>query len=325
MKKPLPIESLVRWAFKQELPKERARTFLRGPTGYGTPWGAVTKTGVQGMKVDEPDVANRYGLVPDFTATTDPHPDAARIWAATRDLDGLQFDLPDDWAPLNDMGDLGEHGLQAIKQALGAVSIVDRQGVRHLRDRYQPAFLIQHCAILGAPDWDCPKPTLKTRRSADGRIRWFLREKVVTETETFEIEVDGYDARHKAPKPGAYRKEYLDPDPMKAAIARAEYEIWHAALSILAEELGDRLEAYLALPTELSVRPWEGEFAKAPRVLRDMREKQPEIGARRVATVPKAKETPKAGPVRSVPVEEYAPPARRTMRADARVSRRRAG
>lgn len=299
-KKKMPIDALIRWAYTVELPKAQARgrTFLR-PEGWAMPWGAVTKTGMLGAEIDEPDIRNRYGLAPDVTAHSDPHPDAVRLYNEVRGLDELSFDVPEDWYPLADIcpedGPLAPWARGAVIRGLdemliagpstteAAVSrgarsaevVATRAPRRTLRRPVSD--LIRRIAVLGPPDTAADTPSLEVVRATNGRPRYFIRETIVTATGPVEVEVDGYDRKRRLPKPGAYTKSYLDPDPADVVLRRAEHQVWHAACGILVTLLHGRLEAHAAEPADFPPWPWETGQRPAPRVLLDLRPPQPSI------------------------------------------------
>lgn len=310
MKKLISIENLLRWTYRDELPKEQVSTgFLRGPQGYGTPWGSVTKTGMLGQPIDEPDIRNRYGVVPDLTAQGGAHPDAVRVWIEVQDLANVDFVLPDDWYPLADLGDLksysqaslgpgkllcvltprerlcplsdfGEfenYGRAALAIAKKSLCVRDIAGRQHLKR--SSVQLLEHFTLMGTvPDWRLPPPEETICRKENGTPRWFIKEPMLTDDEggTIEIEADGMHRTRRRPKMGAYLKVYLDPDPILAAIARIEYRIWHSALGILAERLAGRLDDHDVVASDRPAEPWEGGAPAPPRVLMDLRTPQPE-------------------------------------------------
>lgn len=262
------IEEVLRWAYRDELPKvtQTVRAHV-GPLQFGQAWGGVERYGELLTLIDAPE--NMWGVVPDFTATTDPHPDAVMVAEAVADLDGLDIDLPDDWYPLADLGDLGALGAAAVSRATGRLFLVDADGRRRLRSTPR-RLVVKHAIMGGSPVWEADVPALKVECGANGRAKWFERVMVTTETGSMEVEVDGYDAKRHAPRPGAYRKEFLDPDPADAAISRGEYEVWHAALGVLVEELAGRLTSRDVAPCPRPVRPWEGTPIAPRRVLPDL-------------------------------------------------------
>ncbi len=303
-----PIENLVRWAYRDELPKEGlgARRFLR-PLAFGSPWASVTKAGVLGTDIQEPDIRNRFGVTPDLTAQTAPHPDAVRIWHEVQELGGLELDLPPDWYPLSDMGDLGPLGKAAVAKGLDAVALRSASGKRLLRQRYEPSYLVAHCAIMGAPEWRFPKPAMKLASHENGKPRWFMRQMIETDGGPIEIEVDGFNQRAHRPHDGAYQKRHLDPDPAAAVEARAEYEIWLAALGLLVERLTGALDAHWPLPPEALPQPWEGAAKAAGAILDDRNARQPRGRVPRPRSDRPLSRKPILKPMRHILVEPTAP------------------
>src|SRR3990167_1198981 len=273
-KKSLPIDDLLRWTYRDELPKDNATAFLR-PDGFGFGWGAVSKAGKYLADVQEPDLRNRFGITPDLTSKSQPHPDAARIWFEVQTISN--FRIPEEWNPIADLGDLAHYGEAAIVKGLdrlflravpaASASLVSTRSAAGDRRRAggtlvllrAPPELIQKFAILGGcPPWEAEKPEFCTVKSKNGRPAWFINEDVTVDGESIEVETrNGLDPKRRLPKAGAYLKHYYDPDPADVVEARAEYEIWHAAISAVAEGLAGRLEEYEPLPPSLPIRPWE--------------------------------------------------------------------
>ena len=267
--KRMPIDALLSWAYREELPKDDAPGFV-DQIGYMPAWGGVERYGELMTLID--GAVNQWGVVPSFVASEGPHPDARVIGAAVRSLDEVVIGMPDaeEWAPLADMGDLGPHGAAAVARALEKATIVEADGTRVMRGRVSE--LVRICAILQRPPvWQAERPELKVEMIS-GRERWFRR---VWIEGVGEVEVDGYDRRAKRPYGDAYRKHYLDPDPMEAARARAEYEVWHAAMAVLVEELASGahgvMSAHVAEASAHPVRPWEIGAVDSPRVWKDLR------------------------------------------------------
>lgn len=272
MKRRVEIEKLIRWAYADELPKDGATSFLR-PDGFGFGWGSTAKYAKYGADVQEPDRVNRFGVTPDQAATSGPHPDAVAIHMAILELDRLDFDLPADWYPLSDIcpidGDLGTSGLAATARGLRRIVGEGRDGAKSFGRAVSEFIRIR--AILGPPDWRAEKPISKKVSYSDGRPKWFYRETISTEGGSYEVETEnGYDRKRRIGKPGAYQKHFLDPDPVEAVIARAEYQIWHSALSAVVEDVAGRLDDYEPLPIALPAWPWEEKDRPAPRILVDM-------------------------------------------------------
>lgn len=261
--KRIEIEALLRWAYRDELPKAAAAGGDRLAVGFRSGWGGVEKWGELLTLVQEPDIRNRFGLVPDYLATTEPHPDAVRVHEAVERLRLCGFEAPAGWNPIADLldaaGDLGTHGTAAVARGLAALTMVDVTGRTVLR-RSVSRLVMRQAILGGCPAWEGDVPELR-QETAHGKVRWFRR--VVLEVEGAfgpaleEIELDGFDAKQRMPFPDAYTKSFLDPDPAPVVEARAEYELWRGALDLLAEDLAHGLEAHAVLPSPRSPLPWE--------------------------------------------------------------------
>lgn len=262
------IETLLRWAYRDELPKDGAMSFLR-PAGFGFGWGS----GLDYMaNIDE---VNRYGVPIDKQAQGRPHPDATLIHVVVQDLDRLEFDLPEDWYPLSDIcpidGELGQAGLGAT--ARGLRQLYSDDGGR-MRLRRSVADFVRAKAVLGAPDWEGDQPKQRHVTDSNGKPIWYIRDCVSTETGSFEIErTTPAPGKKKSAARGAYRKTYLDPDPVDAVVRRAEYQLLLSAWAALTEDLAGRLESYEPVMSDRPAWPWEDGDRPAPRILVDLRAK----------------------------------------------------
>lgn len=252
--KPIGIEALLRWAYVDELPNGEVDRV--GPASTISNWSSAANYLELLADVDSADVRNIYGLAP-TRLEREPHPDAVTVFHAVSTLEGALFDAPAGWNPLDDMGDLGEDGAAAIQRGLARLTTtVD--GETRLR-RPVVNLVLRHAICGGAPVWEA-EPSEAKLVTANGKPCWFR--KIVEEVPgafgpvRLEVEVDGYDGRRQRPFPGAYRKTVLVPDPAEAVAARAEYQLWHAALAHLATMLIVSLEAHEVLPPALSARPW---------------------------------------------------------------------
>lgn len=262
-----PIEDLVRWALREELPKavrDRAGLVPRRRLGFGSGWGAVAEQGaLLCATVDDGRVSlNRYGVVGHFDQRLagEPHPDALAVHAGLQALDalaeaGLALEAGD-WQPLADFGDLGPLGAAAVARGLEAFA---RGGEASAFAR-RPRELVTSAAILGPPDWRGEQPRLDVERHQNGQPKWFSRRRVVSDGAfapvAYEIEVDGFDWRRRRPYDDAYRREVLVPDPVPVVIARAEYQVWRAALDVLAEEIAPLLQEWVLQPCAVPWEPW---------------------------------------------------------------------
>lgn len=267
MKKRIEIQELLRWAYRDELPK--LWNAAQGPEAFGEGWAAVERYSELLAEIDAP--RNRYGVVIDFTDLTQPHADALAVADAVQEMDCYDFSVPDGWNPLDDMTGLGVHGEAAVARALDIITITDAAGVRRLRKPISQ--LVMYRTIMGSPpEWEGEQPAVKPVKEF-GAIKWFRRVFIPLNGNGFggyEAEVDGFNTRKRMPYPDAYKKYYLDPDPQEAIIGRAEYELYHHALGQLVENLAGKLEKWLVMPTLLTARPWLGGL-QDKRILPDLR------------------------------------------------------
>jgi hypothetical protein len=115
--------------------------------------------------------------------------------------------------------------------------------------------------VLGtAPDWRAAVPLRKYVLAAKGsHPAWFRKTTITTKTgEPYEVETDGFNPKSRRPYPDAYRKTFLDPDPVFAVVARAEWQLWHMALVTVAADIANRLTGHRLLPCAADPAPWEG-------------------------------------------------------------------
>lgn len=263
-KKRVEIEALLRWAYRDELPKSQTPGRWTAPARGG--WDAMAKFGDYLTMIDE-TALNRWGVVPTGDASGEPHPDALRVAGAVSALDALEVALPACWNPFADLGDFGALGEAAADEALRRLTEVAADGTRRLRSA--PSLLVLRQAVLGGcPEWAAEKPQARPLRGPEGRPLWFVRRLITSAASDvpFEVELDGFDARARRPLPDAYQKIILDPSPVDAGASRGEYEIWRFALDVLVEELSGALEDHEPTPSTRARRPWESGVPR--RVLR---------------------------------------------------------
>jgi len=266
MKQAIGIEKLLAWTYREELPKAGAARSLSG-VGIGRAHRAVEKYG-RYLSLIDCDGENRFGVVSDLMAMEEPHPDAVRVYEAVLALEGVEIDMPEGWNPLSDMAAIGDELPAILGKAMAGLI------------RTNCALLVRRHAIMGgAPAWEAEMPVRRVV-TQQGVPLWFRRITVETSAGPVETEVNGFDRKGRRPMPGAYRKTYLDPDPTEAAIGRAEYEAWHAALAHLVGVLAGTLDAYELLPTERPARPWEEGTAEPARILPAREQVAPVSGAK---------------------------------------------
>lgn len=265
MKRRIDIEALVRWAYRDELPKVAAGEPTFAPV-MKPAWDAITLVGTLGTIIQE----NRYGVVALPCASDEPHSDALAVADAVARLDALVFVTPEGWAPLSDMGDLGALGAAAVTQGLASLTTTDETGAIRLRRPLSRLVIRQ--AVLGvAPEWRSEVPEVQEVKRF-GKPAWFRR---TARTEdgafgpaSYEVEVDGFDYKRRRPYADAYRKYVLAPDMAPLVTARAEHELWQGALNVLADDLAHAgLTAHEVVPPSRPARPWEVAASEAPRIL----------------------------------------------------------
>ncbi|WP_217577341.1 hypothetical protein [Mesorhizobium sp. GbtcB19] len=270
-----PVEDVIAWAWREELPKVPKRQ--DGPLQMAGGW---DKTGRFAELLSLVDLygVNQYGAVPDFSADSWPCHDARLIGEAVMAMDDFVLDLPDDWRPAPELDRFGGLGVRAVSEAWRRMTWADGQDRVMLR--LKPSELIIRRAVLG---WDAEAMRIEgisqeIERGGGGKPRYYVevtqhqltgrQVNGVDETVATQIEVNGTDKRGH-PMPGAYTKPYLDPDPVNAIIARAEHEIWLSCMAVLYEQVAHELEDVAMLPCAVPAQPWM-QATLSPRVLPDL-------------------------------------------------------
>lgn len=259
--KTIGIEAFLRWVYREELPKAEAPgtgAALIAET-FGGGWDAVSRQGELMTECVSDGRVNSYGVVPlPAWYGEPPHPDAYAAHKAISELGKMDFGVPADWAPLAGLGLSPEEEQDAVRRAMPRIASASADGTWCLR--FKPAELIRRHAILGdTPCWEAEVPKARFV-SANGKPLWFRMVEITNHLGRVEQrEMDGRNPRTRRPYADAYRKTILTPDPAQAAIERAEYEVWHAALGLLVEilnEPGALLSHQLGAPLT-PARPWE--------------------------------------------------------------------
>lgn len=254
--RPIDIEAALKWAYTVELPKTPRDP--AGPPAMRAGWAAMSEW------LDELSLAgrdlNRYGVAPDPMAETGPHPDAVTIHETVCALDHFILDLPEGWSPLADFPNAAADADRLSALALERLCRVDPSGARKLR-RAPRALIERHAIMGGCPDWRI-EPFESKLVQENGRTKWFRRRLVWTQTVNggeieHEVEVDGFDHKRRIPYADAYPKTVWEPDPLPGVMARGEYEVWRAALDVLAADLDGALTTWAVRPTARPWRPWE--------------------------------------------------------------------
>jgi len=265
------VDEFLTWAFVHELCKGGGEN---GVAGIGSAWSAISQVATLGVRIAAPLRSSDFGA---FLADDGPHPDAVIAGRAVAALGRIVLELPGDWGPVGDLyaaaPDILTHGEFDALVAASCERARDSLS-RASMARHVVALVIARATIGSAPDWRIEPPDAVTETGADGRPSWFVRA-VRTNPATGRdetVELFGYDASRRRPLPGAYRKFRLDPDPFAGIMARADYQIWRAAMDLvfadLAENVHGELIANRILPCAAPLAPWEGGTAPAaPRIL----------------------------------------------------------
>lgn len=271
-----PVEDVIAWAWRDELPKMPRKQ--EGPMAMAGGW---DRTGCFAELLSLVDLygVNQYGAVPDFSADAWPCRDAQLIGAAVMALDDCVLELPEDWRPAPELDAFGGLGAKAVSDAWRRMTVDHGDGRMTLR--LKPSELIIRRAVMG---WDADEMIIDgTEQRFDawpnGEAKWFVRKTVDVIvggdgngndiTEPQDVELNGWNSKSRRPMPDAYRKPYLDPNPVNAIIARAEHEIWLSALAGLHDELVDQMEDIAMLPSAIPAQPWQSP-PKPARVLPDL-------------------------------------------------------
>ena len=270
-----PVEDVIAWAWRDELPKVPKR--VDGPMTMAGGWDRAGRFAELLSLVDLFGV-NQFGAVPDFSADSWPCADAQLIGGAVMALDDYALELPEDWRPAPELDRFGGLGAKAVSEAWRRMTIDDGQGRVTLR--LKPSELIIRRAVMGweADTMRLDDTTQEIERHGNGKPRYFVRTTQdqltgrvvdgVDETVARLVEVKGTNKKGE-PLPGAYTKPFLDPDPVNAIIARAEHEIWVSALAMVFDAVAAQLEDVEMTASTVPMCPW---LADAPmvRVLPDL-------------------------------------------------------
>jgi hypothetical protein len=267
LKKQIRIEALLHWTYFDELPKGQDCCYPPF-SGFKEGWASIAEFGNY-LSVIDNGVCNLWGALPAFDRRGGPHEDALAVVKAVEALDEKIVDLPPQWDPFSDLPSLGSAGDEARAKVVERIKMQDGGGASKLR--IKPSALVFNYAILGGcPPWEIDTPSLKHVCGFNGKPKWFIRKTEIVNGVPFEIETNGCSSAGRRPAKGSYHKHYLDPDPVEAGIARAEYEIWRTALNVLVATLADSLSSYVVLPSELELRPWENTALAPNRILPDL-------------------------------------------------------
>lgn len=268
------VEDLIAWAWREELPKAPKQS---GPRQMASGW-MQTERFAEYLSLVDLHGINEYGAVPDFSADSWPCRDAQMIGRAVLELDDYALELPEDWRPAPELDSFGGLGAKTVSDAWRRMT-VDHGGGQKLRLR--PSEIVVHRAVMGYDPGSMAIEGVEQRyeTAANGKERWFVVKQMdvivgrdgdgndITRLEN--VEVNGWSQRLHRALPGAYRKPYLDPDPVDAVIARAEHEIWLSALGMVFDQVAREMTDVVMLPSRVDPQPWRDD-AREPRILPDL-------------------------------------------------------
>lgn len=275
----LSVEQALSWAVRDEWPKAEAAARMIGqgaPNGYVT-GGGFAQMMALGQRVDNHRI-NGFGVVPFEIDLGAVHGDALLLADAVRELDGhLGAGLAQGFADWEPFADLAHMAGDAEVAALLDASRASARAMARAHCALTGAInrLVVKAAILGLGGWEMGEPEVGYVRPVHGgKPLWFRKverpcawnadgEAIAWDV----VEADGYDAKRQRPYPDAYRKRRLDPDPALVALARAEWQVWRAALDCLFEMAKGALATIDLTPSRLAWEPWACEHGAGPRVL----------------------------------------------------------
>ena len=152
VKRAIGIQRLLEWAYRDELPHDRAAEFLPGPEAPRPGWAAMAGAGDARVTDGRPRM-NSWGVVA-HTVSRTPHADALKVGLAVQALDDWLLGLPDGWADdarlragirVEGEGNLSDvEWAAAAERALARLTMREKDGATVLR---RP---ISNLVILGA-------------------------------------------------------------------------------------------------------------------------------------------------------------------------------
>jgi hypothetical protein len=269
--KTVTIEELLTWAFVHELPKGGGVDGLDNMNSawrmlQASSWGKVSAFAELLAVVDVDRGAGTY------FEQGEPHDDAIVIGQAVADLIHNEIIIPEGWNALSDWPDHDGLVMPAVARAIEVFSLRSK-----MRRNSGIVSLVVGTAVLGRrPDWSSEPSKVRMVERA-GRPAWFSMKRVTDNLgQTYDIEVDGYNARSGRPVRGAYRKYEFSTNPTGDILARLDYQIWVAALRVLESGLSDKLTGHRLMPMPVSITPWlarEGEGVRLEKATASQRKK----------------------------------------------------
>lgn len=300
----LDIEYALRWAYRDELPKQHAPPRRLGahtqervwspytfPAGYpevSPSFREATAGGPSGGYADDP-----WSRDPGFPqALGEPHPDAIVIEAAVKALEAWKG-----------------HGFGPNPAESGLMHGIDHMAVDHVQAGMEAVAMMAgiisvHARAATRPRWSRKLPEPFPDNGANGKPKVLIEEtfvEMVDRKGVYYEPVSSFD-KGSGPPPGAitfikavptrriraglyrhgaYCPLLYRPSPAGIVAERAEYAAWRMGLEVLAGELEGRLSAIAVLTPAAAWRPWcfdrgsagEGEqHGRVPELFRALRD-----------------------------------------------------
>lgn len=245
-KRVLDIEDVLRWAYRDELPKAiRSGPGLRADLARlaypsASPMFAMVAVGVP---------VDTFAREPGFpVAVGGPHPDALIVRNAVETLirmDDHTFEGEPGLAP--DMSGFGIDERAVLATAAGVMG-----------------HLIVKCAKLGSRPSLPDLPECGAVQTSNGKPRVLAPRLVADEylggrTGTRKMLAPVTAMRGNTYEAGAHCPVVWEPSPQAVVRDRAEYAVWWAALDFLARELRGKLSSISVLSPSAPQRPWAGD------------------------------------------------------------------
>lgn len=235
----IELRDFLKWAFGEEL------VHIAKDNGSGG-WNYIAAFAALGTVIDNKGM----GPAPELSLV---HPDAVAASDAVSLLAAERFDLPKGWRPFPDLDD--PHGLiaQSVEDVLCRRAMRDEASLNA-----NLIGMLISCSVLGKePDWRVAQPAFRMVERS-GMPAWFIEARQKDAFgRVYTYEADGFDARSRRPKPGAYRKFELS-EPFQGAVqARIDWYLWAMALERVAERLQDGLKAHRIKPFRIDREIWK--------------------------------------------------------------------
>lgn len=248
--KKVAIETLLAWAFTQELPKIGAGG--GGSVISASNWNVIADIAALGTIIDRNP--NHYGAIPGYVYEGEPAPDAVVVGDAVRQLAVRGgYEVADGWYPFPDWVDP-----QGLVRAEVERVVAEQRGRSDRLSGSHVVNLVISAAKLGrGPSWHASEPRSQVARSSNGKDLWFVKRIARDRTGArYTIEDNGYDPKRHRPKKGAYRKFKLESSVRGAILSRLDWQLWQSALEALHESLRDKLTAHALADFHPDRHPW---------------------------------------------------------------------